>query len=171
MAKFDSHKWIYNNKYSRLNEQATGSATGSYITCYACINGSVQTNSNTYTSSLSWTNHTNICGYVQTGNQLTTWYTDNTTSAITGCTTGSAATGSGKYRIDAGGCLECPPQYANHPACIYTEPTCGQGGSTSSTGSATPPTPQSGTSDSQIEDSCKNWGTVLYPSKKEQKDF
>ena len=31
-----------------------------------------------------------------------------------------------RYRIDAGGCIECPSS-ANAQQCPYTEPTCGEG--------------------------------------------
>ncbi len=176
MAKFDYKKWVTNNKYGRLNEQSTGSNDPN---CYGCSNGNISTIplsqiQNSWNSN--WPNPNDSCGSSpQTGNWIQYYLSVSAlnsalmTASGSGCggssSTGSAATGSGKYRIDAGGCLECPPQYANHPACIYTEPTCGQG---HSTGSVTPSTPQSGTPDSQIKDSCEEFNTW---DRREQKDF
>lgn len=185
MAKFEYKNWITNNKYGRLNEQATGSIP----TCYTCDSSSNDPSQWTQTSGpaqyvanwCTWnqnTSQTPCYSYITSTNygqgsgegciyNGQYGYTDPS-DLMQGQGCGAGTGGASTYRIDAGGCLECPPQYANHPACIYTEPTCGQGGSTSSTGSATPPTPQSGTPGSLMDNPCEEFNTF---SRREQKDF
>jgi len=100
MKKFNYIKWKSSILPGLLTEQATGSATGSYITCYGCEQGQIISNSSTFTGSYDPSNGIvfGYCGSTNpTPNTMTAWYDSSTNAQLSNCinASGSAGTGSG----------------------------------------------------------------------------